>query len=204
MQAEATLRESGAEIIDATCPRVKKAQLAIANSTASGSSLLLFGDADHPEVRGLISYARGKSLVFASLEELTVLNPAPSEPWVLASQTTQDASEFARIREYLEGRLPRLEVLATICDATGERQEEARSIASGVEAMVIVGGHQSGNTKRLAALSAECGIATYHVESASELRAVDFRNVRSVGLTAGASTPKNLIDEAEEWLKRLP
>ena len=199
MQAEATLRESGAEIIDATCPRVKKAQLAIANSTASGSSLLLFGDADHPEVRGLISYARGKSLVFASLEELTAL-----ESWVLASQTTQDASEFARIREYLEGRLPRLEVLATICDATGERQEEARSIASGVEAMVIVGGHQSGNTKRLAALSAECGIATYHVESASELRAVDFRNVRSVGLTAGASTPKNLIDEAEEWLKRLP
>lgn len=204
MQAEKALRESGAEIIDATCPRVKKAQLAIASSTGAGSSLLLFGDADHPEVRGLISYAAGESLVFASLEELTALKPDPAKNWVLASQTTQDASEFARIREYLGERLPRLEVLATICDATGERQAEARSIASGVEAMVIVGGHQSGNTKRLAALSAECGIATYHVESASELEAGAFAGVRTVGLTAGASTPKHLIDEAEEWLKRLP
>lgn len=202
-EEEASIRACGAKIIDATCPRVKKAQLAIEKATREGASLLLFGDADHPEVRGLISYAHGPSLVFASPEELSQLNPDPKNAWVLASQTTQDASVFARIRKRLSAKLTSLQVLSTICDATGERQAEARAIAQNVEAMVVIGGRQSGNTRRLAALAAECGVATHHVEKVEELTRKDFEKLSSVGLTAGASTPKTLIDEAEAWLKTL-
>ena len=200
---ELLLKSCGALLMDATCPRVKNAQTAIARATADGSSLLLFGDADHPEVRGLISYSSGPSHVFASLEALQALDLDPAKSWVLASQTTQDATIFEDIRAWLAERLPSLQVLATICDATGERHAEARSLAALVDAMVIVGGRQSGNTRRLAALASEAGVATYHVETADELKEEDFRGVRVVGLTAGASTPKALIDAAEERLRNM-
>lgn len=204
-QEEALLRGRGAAIVDATCPKVKRAQLSILRATRDGSTLLLFGEADHPEVRGLISYAQGKSFVFASPRMLAEKELDPGQPWVLASQTTQDASVFAGIREDLERRLPRLVVLSTICDATGERQKEARAIAcrGDVQAMVVVGGRQSGNTRRLAALAAQAGITTYHVEDIGELSPEDFRGISCVGLTAGASTPKELIDRAENWLLAL-
>ena len=200
---EARLKACGATLMDATCPRVKNAQTAIERATAGGSSLLLFGDADHPEVRGLISYSHGPSRVFASLETLQAMDLDPEKSWVLASQTTQDATIFEEIRAYLASRLPNLQVLSTICDATGERQAEARSLAGHVDAMVIVGGRQSGNTRRLAALASEAGVATYHVETADELKAEDFRGVETVGLTAGASTPKALIDAAEARLRNM-
>ena len=95
-------------------------------------------------------------------------------------------------------------MLATICDATRERQEEARSIAAQVDAMVVVGGRQSGNTRRLADLAAQSGISTYHIEQAEELRAEDFAGKGRVGLTAGASTPRKLIDATQQWLEQLP
>ena len=202
-QDEEFLRQSGATLVDATCPRVKKAQLAIARATADGSSLLLFGEADHPEVRGLISYACCKSHVFTDLATLEGMELDSGQSWVLASQTTQNAGLFEEIRAYLEKKLPRLKVLATICDATDERQAEALAIAKDVEAMVVVGGRQSGNTRRLASLAAGCGITTYHVEEIQELTEQDFAGKTTVGLTAGASTPKPLIDAAEVWLKDI-
>ncbi len=197
-EVEADLRSRGAVIVDATCPRVKKAQTSIAEATADGSTLLLFGEADHPEVRGLLSYAHGGRHVFADVKTLMELDLSPDRSWVLASQTTQDADLFSDIRARLETLLPRLRVLATICDATGERQEEARAISlAGVDGMVVVGGRQSGNTRRLASLAAESGVKTWHVESVGELDPSLFRGMRAVGLTAGASTPKALIDEAD-------
>lgn len=203
VQIENALRESGAVIVDATCPKVKKAQLAIARATEDGSDLLLFGEADHPEVRGLVSYARGKSHVFPDTATLDALDLNPSSSWVLASQTTQNAALFDRIVDRLKEHLPNLTILHTICDATDERQAEALSIASDVEAMVVVGGRQSGNTRRLATLAAEKGIASYHVEDIHELDISALKGMKRVGLTAGASTPKKLIDDAEALLAGL-
>lgn len=203
-QTEEALRKTGARIVDATCPKVKKAQLSIARATADGSTLLLFGEADHPEVRGLISYAAGEHLVFGDFESLKAFKLDPDQSYVLASQTTQNASLFTDIRAYLEERLPRFTVLSTICDATDERQDEALAIADEVEAMVVVGGKSSGNTRRLASLAAERGIEAWHVEDVRELDPKDFAGKKVVGLTAGASTPKRLIDEAEAWLSDLP
>ncbi len=202
-EVEQALCASGATVVDATCPKVKKAQLAIARATSQGATLLLFGEEDHPEVRGLISYACGPAHVFGNAEELAALPLDPAQPYVLASQTTQDREIFTAIHKSLGSSLTNLTVLSTICDATSERQEEARNIASSVDVMVIVGGRQSGNTRRLADVAALSGIATYHVESAEELESENFANKPRVGLTAGASTPKSLIDATEEWLASL-
>lgn len=202
-QEEENVRASGARITDATCPKVKKAQLAIAGATREGAVLLLFGEADHPEVRGLVSYALGPAHVFGSQKELERLVLPGRQRYVLASQTTQDRETFSALEDMLRARFPDLVVLSTICDATRERQEEARSIASRVDVMVIVGGRQSGNTRRLADVAALSGIRTFHVESVNELDAQRFAQISRAGLTAGASTPKSLIDAAQAWLASL-
>jgi 4-hydroxy-3-methylbut-2-enyl diphosphate reductase len=94
-------------------------------------------------------------------------------------------------------------VLYTICDATSKRQDEVLALAGQVDAVIVVGGKKSGNTRRLATLAAGCGVAVWHVESPDELPFEAFRDKRTVGLTAGASTPKNLIDQTQAWLERL-
>jgi 4-hydroxy-3-methylbut-2-enyl diphosphate reductase len=202
-QEEERTRASGATVVDATCPRVKKAQTAIARATRRGATLLLFGEAEHPEVQGLISYAHGHSLVFSSQAELKKFCLAEEQPHVLASQTTQDKETFLQLERMLRNRLPKLTVLSTICDATRSRQEEARDIAAMVDVMVVVGGRQSGNTRRLADVAALSGIETILVESADELDRKNFLQKTRAGLTAGASTPKSLIDAAELWLASL-
>ncbi|MBR4741468.1 MAG: 4-hydroxy-3-methylbut-2-enyl diphosphate reductase, partial [Desulfovibrio sp.] len=171
---EDRVRSSGAKVIDATCPKVKKAQLAIAKATAKGAQLILFGESDHPEVRGLISYAQGKSFVIASARDLDGLPIARDTDLVLASQTTQDREAFSELTKIVISKFPHVTLLSTICDATRERQEEARAIAKKVEIMVVVGGRQSGNTRRLASVASMCGIETLLVETADELRAEKF------------------------------
>lgn len=202
-EIEEELCRRAAQVVDATCPKVKKAQLAIAKATAKGAPLLLFGEPDHPEVAGLVSYACGEAHVFSSEAELERLDLPGRGVMVLASQTTQARDVFARISDNLSRRCSRLKILSTICDATRERQEEALRIAGQVQAMVVAGGRSSGNTRRLASLAAGAGIPAFHVETASELEPNKFAGVSVAGLTAGASTPARLIDEAEAWLLAL-
>ena len=204
---EARLRERCAGVEDATCPRVKNAQLAIAEATSTGRELLLYGEESHPEVRGLISYAAGESRIFSSiadLEERIAGEELTGRPLVLAAQTTQDRLIFDEMHRRLAARFgASLTVLDTICDATRERQEEAGEIAARVQAMVVAGGKSSGNTKRLAELARMRGVPTVLVETADELDGADFAGVRTVGLTAGASTPRYIIDEVEKKLRLL-
>lgn len=200
---ELLLRQRCAAVMDATCPRVKNAQTAIARATSHGAGLLLFGELEHPEVRGLISYASNAAYVFASLEELLEIGPNPARQWVLASQTTQDREIFDTIAENLRERLPDLKILSTICDATRERQEEALKLARNVDIMVVAGGRDSGNTRRLANLARQSGIDTFHVETVSELDPAAFAGKLRAGLTAGASTPKSIIDDIEKWLENI-
>ena len=202
---ETELRSRCTRVEDATCPRVKNAQLAIASATNEGQELLLYGEADHPEVRGLISYAAGASHIFSSQEELDSLLERLSfegRPIVLAAQTTQDRIIFDKIRDTLSRRFGNmLTILDTICDATRQRQEEAEELAGRVQAMVVVGGKTSGNTRRLAELARMRGVPTVLVETADELDPAFFSGVTTVGLTAGASTPSYIINDVEERLK---
>ncbi len=199
-QDEDLLKASGATLVDATCPKVKKAQLSIAKATKNGSVLLLFGEVDHPEVRGLVSYAHNDAYVFDSLEQLQNLELLAQGTYVLASQTTQDKKIFAQIEKYLSERIGNIPILSTICDATSERQSEVLSIASEVDGVVVVGGKDSGNTRRLVDVAASKGVPTWHVETVSELKNENFNKICTVGLTAGASTPKSLIDAVHDFL----
>lgn len=207
-QVEEALIAQGAEIIDATCPRVKAAQLGIARYCADGYSLLLYGEPEHPEVAGLMSYAGENARVFSSVDEAKKISldaPQGGVRYVLAAQTTQDTRGFTEIEQILRERLNgELAVLTTICHATEERQDETREIVKSVDAMVVVGGKASGNTRRLAAVAKTGNVPTYHVETVDELRAELFAGMHKIGLTAGASTPHAIIDAVEYFLGALP
>ena len=200
---EARLSAIGAAVVDATCPRVKKAQISIAEATANGEELWLYGDAEHPEVCGLLSYASGPKRVFATGAEAARLRDAlsPDGRAVLAAQTTQDRPMFDALRKDLVAAMDnRLIVLDTICDATRRRQQETLILADQVDALVVVGCRASGNTRRLADIAAGRGVPALLVETGDELEPAFFSSVSVVGLTAGASTPKSIIDAVEQRL----
>lgn len=202
-QEEEIVAQKAAMISDATCPKVKKAQLAIQRQTDATTPLLLFGEPDHPEVRGLVSYSGGQAIVFQTLSDLLKNLPSTGAGYVLASQTTQDKQIFEEIAIRLASLLPNLVVLDTICDATRMRQEETLEIAAEVDCMIIVGGKSSGNTRRLASIAQDAGIPVFHIETEKELKKELLGGYQTVGLSAGASTPLFLIDEIEKWLLNL-
>jgi 4-hydroxy-3-methylbut-2-enyl diphosphate reductase len=203
-EVEEELRAQGATILDATCPRVKKAQTLIARQSREGRLLLLYGEADHPEVKGLLSYAGPEAVVFDAPEELDVDGLDRTRRYVLAAQTTQDREAFEALAQVMEAD-PDLDVvvLHTICDATKLRQEEAMRIASDVDCMVVAGGRMSGNTRRLAQACEAKGARCVLVETPEELPLDELRRCRRIGLTAGASTPGRIIDAVERILLAL-
>lgn len=206
-EIENDIRNRGARVIDATCPKVKKAQLGIDEQRRAGRTLLLFGEAEHPEVLGLLSYAGQGAIVFGHEAELTALQLSPHKSYFLAAQTTQDRAAFERIKEQLHERLGHaIPVLETICDATRLRQDEAIKIARGVDAMLVVGGFTSGNTRRLTDVAAAQGVFTVHVENPEQITSEQVARLAlcsTIGLTAGASTPKYIIDAAEAFLQEI-
>jgi 4-hydroxy-3-methylbut-2-enyl diphosphate reductase len=190
---EGHLHARGCTVVDATCPKVKKAQLLIGRHCQDpGSHLMLFGEPDHPEVRGLVSRAR-QATVFGSVAEVQTLLLPPGTI-VLAAQTTQDRDEFQRIARTLKAQHPQITVLDTICDATKLRQEEVRTLAQKVDGILVVGGKTSGNTRRLVQLGAQSGRPTWHIETAHEIPP-EVLTLKRLGVTAGASTPDWVIQE---------
>jgi len=205
-EVEQDLRTAGARIIDATCPKVKKAQLAIAGVRGKNVSLLLFGESEHPEVRGLLSYAQKDSRVFGSLDELDTME-LEAGSYCLAAQTTQDRAAFLEARQRLKERLGRpVQILDTICNATRGRQQGVIALCGKVRAMVVVGGFNSGNTRRLAEVARAEGIYAVHVEQAddfTEQEKAALKQAGVVGLTAGASTPQAHMEAMQVYLQSL-
>ncbi|BCS89701.1 4-hydroxy-3-methylbut-2-enyl diphosphate reductase [Pseudodesulfovibrio sediminis] len=203
-QVQADLKARNVKIKDATCPRVKKAQLLIGRHTADGRELLLYGEADHPEVAGLVSYAGNGFFVFGSKEELDEYGLDPDKRYVLAAQTTQDKVLFKHVIGKLSGNdQVDVIVLETICDATKLRQAEAKQLADDVDFMVVVGGFNSGNTRRLAQVVSDKGTPCRHVETVADLDLGELARFKRIGVTAGASTPRMVIDEVLEVLESL-
>ncbi len=189
------------EIIDATCPFVKKAQEHVKSLSQAGYDVVVVGDADHPEVQGIVSYAKGKVYVVGSGEEASRL-PKMGKIGVVA-QTTQSFENLKNVVMECVMRGGEIRVFNTICDATAVRQEEAKELANQVDCMIVIGGHNSANTKRLAEVCTELQPRTHHIETAQQLNPAWFEGVEKVGVTAGASTPKWLIDEVIERIERL-
>ncbi len=201
---EQALLERGVEVVDATCPKVKRAQLLIGDEAGTGRTLLLFGEDDHPEVRGLLSYAGPDAFVFETREELAQHSLDPAASYFLAAQTTQDRQGFLRIQQDLAMRLPGgVPALETICDATRLRQDEAIRLAGQCDCVVVAGGKASGNTRRLSQVIEAVGTSTVLVETVDDLNSDALLQYKRMGLTAGASTPKSIIDDIEAYLRAL-
>lgn len=195
------LKGSDKIIVDATCPFVTRAQAIAKEMSEEGYLVLVVGEAHHPEVQGIVSYASGDVVVVASPEEARAL-PKNRKIGIIA-QTTQSIENFRAIAGACLGKAHELKVYNTICDATSVRQEEAVSIAGKVDLMLVVGGYNSANTARLADLCRDQGTLTYHVETADEINPVWFKGIKLAGLTAGASTPQFLIDEIVAKIAKL-
>lgn len=190
------------EIVDATCPFVKKAQDYARLLGDQGYSVVLAGEAEHPEVQGIVSYApEGEVYTVASLDEAEKL-PRMKKIGIVA-QTTQSYDNFCQIVEACLSKCQELRVFNTICDATTVRQNEARAIAAGVDLVIVIGGYNSANTTRLARICKEIQPRTYHVETAGEIKPEWFSGIDSVGITAGASTPQWIIDEVYERVSQV-
>jgi len=198
-QERRLLEQAGGRIIDATCPRVAKVQAIIRRWAAKGSDTLIVGDADHPEVRGLMGYTEDRGYVVSTSRDVTELPDL--DELIVVAQTTQSESQFeARVRE-IAARFPQAQIFNTICDATASRQAEVQELSRQAEALVVVGGRNSGNTQRLVEISQGTGIPTYHVETEQELDLVEISRYQTVAVTAGASTPNWLIGNVVNTLK---
>jgi 4-hydroxy-3-methylbut-2-enyl diphosphate reductase len=195
------LKEKGIGVIDATCPLVKKAQRSAELLSREGYKVLIVGEQNHPEVKGLVGHAPG-AVVLDAGDDLPEL-PRAARVGIVA-QTTQYPADFRKVIEkVVREDFDEVRVFNTICDATVVRQKAAVELARDVDIMFVLGGRNSANTNHLAEICRATGVETYHVETASELDESWLRGKRSVGVTAGASTPAWLIDELVTKLETL-
>jgi len=202
-QAKEKLRASGFKVIDATCPRVIKVQTIIRTHTRRGYEAVIIGDKDHPEVVGLLGYAGEKGHVVGTLEDFEAL--PPFDKAIIVAQTTQNTLFFESVKSYVRERFPHYQIFDTICDSTEKRQSEVKRLAESVDALIVVGGRNSGNTQRLAEIAVQSGKPAYHIETESELK--EFENLaaaRCIGITAGASTPNWVIKRVFRTLEEIP
>ena len=197
---EEALQAAGFTVINATCPRVTSVQNIIKKYAAKGCATIIIGDKNHAEVIGLLGYAKGRGYIVSTLEELNRL-PA-FEQAVVVAQTTQNTSFFEQVQDTLARTAPHYKVFNTICGSTDRRQSEVRAIATEHDAVVVVGGRQSGNTKRLAQIAGENGKPAFHIEDIDELDMNELVDLESVAITAGASTPNWIIKKAFQRIER--
>ncbi len=202
------LQARGAAIVDTTCPIVTRAQQWAKKLTDEGFGVIVFGDPDHKEVRGILGWANGKVVTMKTDAELDAPLPdwMPSRVGVL-SQTTETEGHFARFVQRLltvhMDHISELRVINTLCNATTSQQAATAELAHDVDLMVVVGGRESANTRHLADVSREQGVETYHVESAAEIDPAWLAGRSKVGVAAGASTPDAVIDDVVARLYAL-
>jgi len=199
-------RARGLDVVDTTCPIVTRSQRWARKLARSGFTVIVYGDADHREVKGVLSWAgeRGLALTEESLDSL------PEEflsRVAVISQTTQSPARFAAfVARLLEQRLDRineLRVINTLCGVTANQQTAARELAQDVNLMLVIGGQNSANTRHLVEVCQQEGVETHHIETAAELEADWFDGRKRVGVTAGASTPASAVEAVVQRIQEL-
>lgn len=190
-------------IVDCTCPKVQYVQRLARENTKEGRQVLILGDKAHPEVVAICGWTDNNAIVFINMDELQALS-LTGQRVCLVSQTTEKLERFQAAVDYLESLdLEELVVYNTICSATRERQHDADSLAREVDLMIVIGGHNSANTRKLVSICQEAGAPTKHVETAADVDPQWFQGVQSAGLTAGASTPDWIIREVIDKMEEL-
>ena len=194
------LRESGVDVVDATCPFVTKPQEIAQEMSEDGYDVVIFGDGNHPEIKGVKSYATHGAYVVTSVGELEDLKLR--EHIALIAQTTRKVEEYLKIANYLIPRYKEVRVFNTICNATFENQDAVRKLSKKADVMIIIGGKNSSNTKQLFSIAHDNCQDSYHIEDEKELDYSWFEGKELCGLSAGASTPdwiiQNVVDAIEK------
>ncbi len=203
-QKERELLSKGVRLVDATCPFVKAVHEAVVKLCKEGYFVVLVGEKNHPEVIGTLGYLQecgGKGVVVESKEDLKAV--LGKEKVGIVAQTTQNEQFFKEVVGEIALWAREVKVINTICNATSERQEDVYKLAPQVDVMVIVGGKNSGNTRRLYEISKSLNPNSYHIETPEELKREWFEGAQKIGLTAGASTPDWIIQAVVDRIKEL-
>ncbi|MEW3478328.1 4-hydroxy-3-methylbut-2-enyl diphosphate reductase [[Clostridium] symbiosum] len=189
------LEKNGIEIIDATCPFVKKIHRIVSEQNENGRRVIIVGNGKHPEVEGIKGWGNDDTLVIETAEEFEKLQISDGEKLCIVAQTTFNYNKFQDLVEKISKTRYDILVLNTICNATQERQVEARQIASQVDVMIVIGGRNSSNTQKLYEICRRECKETYYIQTLKDFKPEKAGSVRSVGITAGASTPNQIIEE---------
>ena len=201
------LKEKNISYVDVTCPFVLKIHRIVEKESLAGNHIIIIGDKDHPEVQGICGWCQGPYTVIRNKEEAEAFVPPTGKKISIVSQTTFNYNKFKDLVEILckkrydNNVLNILNILNTICNATEERQREAKNIAGEVDTMLVVGGRHSSNTQKLFEIcKKECG-NTYYIQTPVDLDSEMFQCSSYVGITAGASTPNKIIEEVQEHVR---
>ena len=194
------LEKKGVVIYDAACVFVKKSRKVISEMEEKGYDTIFIGDKNHPEVVGIVSYAKNVN-IFSDIEELKKFNPEKDKKYFVLAQTTLNKNLFLEIKNYLLENYENIEFADTICGATYERQIAVEKLAENVDVLLIVGGYNSSNTKKLYNIGKEINKNSYLIETKEDLKAEWLLNKEKIGITAGASTPEKSIIEIENFIR---
>ena len=192
------IEENGLSCVDATCPFVKRIHKIVQKESEEGRQIVIIGNAGHPEVEGIMGWAKGPAFVVESAEEIEKIPLKQDSTLCIVSQTTFNYKKFKELVEIIEKKSYDVSVLNTICNATEERQTEARAIAKEAEAMIVIGGRSSSNTQKLFEICKKECENTYYIQTIKDLDLTRLKSTDNVGITAGASTPNNIIEEVQK------
>ena len=196
-----SLERKGLECIDATCPFVKRIHRIVEKESLAGKHIVVVGNPNHPEVEGIVGWCRGPVTVLETPQEAEKYAKEDGKSLCIVAQTTYNYKKFQYIVEIFEKKGYNDSVVNTICNATEERQTQARAIAKEADVMIVIGGKHSSNTRKLYEIcSRECA-NTYYIQTLDDLHLDLPKAVRLVGITAGASTPNKLIEEVQNYVR---
>lgn len=193
------IESCGFEVVDATCPFVRKIHKLVDEHSKLGEHIVIIGNSEHPEVCGIRGWVNGDAVsIIESKEEACNFSENDNKTICIVSQTTFNYNKFQELVEIITKKEYNIIVLNTICNATEERQTEARQIAKNVDAMIVIGDKHSSNTQKLFEIcNTECE-KTYYIQTSKDMDFSELRSINNVGITAGASTPNNIIEEVSK------
>ncbi|MBQ7706856.1 MAG: bifunctional 4-hydroxy-3-methylbut-2-enyl diphosphate reductase/30S ribosomal protein S1 [Lachnospiraceae bacterium] len=197
------IKEAGFELIDATCPFVKKIHNIVDEESKDGKTVIITGDENHPEVQGIIGWCNNEPIIIDSINKAAECAEKLQGELVLVSQTTFNNRKFKDLVEFFEKKDYNIRVYSTICNATEVRQKDADKLASEVDAMIVIGGKHSSNTQKLYEISKKQCKNTYYIQTLVDLDLTVIESAKRVGITAGASTPNNIIKEVHDSMSEL-
>ena len=195
------LREKNVNIVDATCPFVLKIHKIVKEASQNGKTIIIIGSDNHPEVEGIKGWCVNEPVVLESVEEAENYTVDGAKKLCVVSQTTFNYKKFKDIVDILSKKSYDIDVMNTICNATEERQTEAGTIARQSDAMLVIGGKHSSNTQKLYEICRKECENTYFIQTLDDLDLKQLQSFRSVGITAGASTPNNIIKEVQSYVR---